>query len=77
MADLDEVLAIYDEALAEAHRRGSMLALAAVKVCLAEIHDTGRRFESVGSRNPAFIAWRTPAASPSTSSASRTRPGGS
>jgi DNA-binding CsgD family transcriptional regulator len=24
--------------------------------------DTGRRFESVGSRNPAFIAWRSPAA---------------
>jgi DNA-binding CsgD family transcriptional regulator len=156
MADLDEVLAIYDEALAQAHRRGSMLALAAVKVFraqtfvwrgdlaeaeadareaiaigktwgasarfsghaaafladalmeqgdldgatavlapvglgeslpgserllylrdssarlrllrgelaagLAEMLDTGRRFESVGSRNPAFIAWRSPAA---------------
>jgi DNA-binding CsgD family transcriptional regulator len=24
--------------------------------------DTGRRFESVGTRNPAFIAWRSPAA---------------
>jgi DNA-binding CsgD family transcriptional regulator len=24
--------------------------------------DAGRRFESVGSRNPAFIAWRSPAA---------------
>jgi DNA-binding CsgD family transcriptional regulator len=24
--------------------------------------DTGRRFEAVGSRNPAFIAWRSPAA---------------
>jgi DNA-binding CsgD family transcriptional regulator len=29
---------------------------------LAEMLDTGRRFESVGSRNPAFIAWRSPAA---------------
>jgi hypothetical protein len=24
--------------------------------------DTGRRFEAVGSRNPAFITWRSPAA---------------
>jgi DNA-binding CsgD family transcriptional regulator len=29
---------------------------------LAEMLDTGRRFELVGSRNPAFIAWRSPAA---------------
>jgi DNA-binding CsgD family transcriptional regulator/tetratricopeptide (TPR) repeat protein len=29
---------------------------------LAEMLDTGRRFDSVGSRNPAFIAWRSPAA---------------
>jgi DNA-binding CsgD family transcriptional regulator len=29
---------------------------------LAERLDTGRRFEAVGSRNPAFIAWRSPAA---------------
>ncbi len=156
MADLDEVLAIYDDALAEAHRRGSMLAFAAAKVFraqtfvwrgdlaeadadareaiaigqawgasarfsghaaafladalmeqgdldgataalapvglgeslpgserllylrdssarlrilrgdlaggAAEMLDIGRRFESVGSRNPAFIAWRSPAA---------------
>jgi DNA-binding CsgD family transcriptional regulator len=156
MADLDEVLTVYDELLAEAHRRGSVFAFAAVKVFrgqalvwrgdlagaeadarealtaaaewgasarfsghgaafladalmeqgklaeaeaalsradsggslpdsarllylrdssarlrllrgelaggLAEMLDTGRRFESVGSRNPAFIAWRSPAA---------------
>jgi DNA-binding CsgD family transcriptional regulator len=29
---------------------------------LAEMLDAGRRFESVGSRNPAYIAWRSPAA---------------
>ncbi len=29
---------------------------------LDELLDTGRRFEAVGSRNPAFIAWRSPAA---------------
>jgi DNA-binding CsgD family transcriptional regulator len=29
---------------------------------LAELLDAGRRFERVGSRNPAFIAWRSPAA---------------
>lgn len=154
MADLDEVLAIYEDALAEAHRRGSTFAFAAVKVFraqtfvwrgdlgeaeaearealaasetwgasarfsghsaafladalmeqgrldeavdaladfgeslpdsarllylrdssarlrilrgdlaggVAELRDAGRRFESVGSRNPAFIAWRSPAA---------------
>ena len=28
----------------------------------AELLDAGRRFEAVGSRNPAFIAWRSPAA---------------
>ena len=32
MADLDEVLPIYEDALAEAHRRGSTLAFVAVKV---------------------------------------------
>jgi len=156
MADLDEVLVIYEDALAEAHRRGSTFSFAAVKVFraqtlvwrgdlgeaemeareavaageswgasarfsahaaafladalmeqgrldeagaalaragfgeslpdsarllylrdssarlrilrgdlaggLAEMLDAGRRFESVGSRNPAFIAWRSPAA---------------
>jgi DNA-binding CsgD family transcriptional regulator len=156
MADLDEVLVIYEDALAEAHKRGSTFAFAAVKVFraqtlvwrgdlgeaeaearealaageawgasarfaghsaafladalmeqgriddaadvlvragfgedlpdsarllylrdtsarlrivrgdlaggLAEMLDTGRRFEAVGSRNPAFIAWRSPAA---------------
>jgi DNA-binding CsgD family transcriptional regulator len=156
MADLDEVLVIYEDALAEAHKRGSTFAFAAVKVFraqtlvwrgdlgeaeaearealaageawgasarfaghsaafladalmeqgriddaadvlvragfgedlpdsarllylrdtsarlrivrgdlaggLAERLDTGRRFEAVGSRNPAFIAWRSPAA---------------
>jgi DNA-binding CsgD family transcriptional regulator len=156
MADLDEVLVTYEDALAEAHRRGSIFAFAAVKVfraqtlvwrgdlgeaeadarealaasetwgesarfaghaaafladalmeqgsldeaaaalaraeqgealhdsgrllylCdssarlrilrgdlaggVAEMLDAGRRFESVGSRNPAFIAWRAPAA---------------
>jgi DNA-binding CsgD family transcriptional regulator/tetratricopeptide (TPR) repeat protein len=156
MADLDEVLVIYEDALAEAHKRGSTFAYAAVKVFraqtlvwrgdlgeaeaearealaageawgasarfaghsaafladalmeqgriddaadalvragfgedlpdsarllylrdtsarlrilrgdlaggLAEMLDTGRRFEAVGSRNPAFIAWRSPAA---------------
>jgi DNA-binding CsgD family transcriptional regulator/tetratricopeptide (TPR) repeat protein len=156
MADLDEVLVIYEDALAEAHRRGSTFAFAAAKVFraqtlvwrgdlaeaeaearealvgaeawgvsarfsghatafladalmeqgkledaaavleragfgeslpesarllylrdssarlrilrgdlaggLAELLDTGRRFEAVGSRNPAFIAWRSPAA---------------
>src|SRR5919197_1133366 len=156
MADLDEVLAVYDALLAEAHRRGSVYAFAAVKVFraqalvwrgdlaeaeadarealdaaaawgasarfsghgaafladalmeqgeldeaagalaraefgeslpdsarllylrdssarlrllrgdldagLAEMLDAGRRFESVGSRNPAYIAWRSPAA---------------
>src|SRR5262249_20549533 len=156
MADLDEVLVIYEDALAEAHRRGSTFAFAAVKVFraqtlvwrgdlgeaeddartalaageawgasarfaghaaafladtlmeqgklddaaaalarvgfgetlpesarllylsdstarlrilrgdlaggLAEMLDAGRRFEAVGSRNPAFIAWRSPAA---------------
>jgi DNA-binding CsgD family transcriptional regulator/tetratricopeptide (TPR) repeat protein len=156
MADLDEVLVIYEDALAEAHRRGSTFAFAAVKVFraqtfvwrgdlgeaeadarealaageawgasarfaghatafladtlieqgklddaaaalgrfspgeslpdtarllyladssarlrilrgdvaggLGEMLDAGHRFESVGSRNPAFIAWRSPAA---------------
>ena len=156
MADLDEVLVIYEDALAEAHRRGSTFAFAAVKVFraqtfvwrgdlgeaeadardalaageawgasarfaghatsflaealmeqgkldeaaaalaragfgeslpdtarllyladssarlrilrgdvaggLAELLDAGRRFDSVGSPNPAFIAWRSPAA---------------
>ena len=28
---------------------------------LEEMLDTGRRFEAVGTRNPAFIAWRSPA----------------
>jgi DNA-binding CsgD family transcriptional regulator/tetratricopeptide (TPR) repeat protein len=36
MADLDEALAVYDDALAEAHRRGSPFALAAVKVFRAQ-----------------------------------------
>jgi len=156
MADRDEVLVTYEDALSEAHRRGSPFALAAVKVFRAQMlfwrgdlgeaeadarealaaaetwgasarfagHaaafladalmeqgkldeaaaalapagygeslpdsarllylrdssarlrilrgdlagglddmlDAGRRFESVGSRNPAFIAWRSPAA---------------
>jgi DNA-binding CsgD family transcriptional regulator len=156
MADLNEVLSVYDDLLAEAHRRGSVFAFAAVKVFrsqalvwrgdlagaetdarealaaaaawgasarfsghgaafladalmeqgkldeaeaalaradfggalpdsarllylrdssarlrllrgdleggLAEMLDAGRRFESVGSRNPAYIAWRSPAA---------------
>jgi DNA-binding CsgD family transcriptional regulator/tetratricopeptide (TPR) repeat protein len=156
MADLDEVLVIYQDALAEAHRRGSTFAFAAVKVFrsqtfvwrgdlgeaeadarealaageawgasarfaghatafladalmeqgrldeaaaalaqagfgeslpdtarllyladssarlrilrgdvaggLAELLEAGRRFDSVGSHNPAFIAWRSPAA---------------
>ncbi|MDQ6805803.1 MAG: AAA family ATPase [Actinomycetota bacterium] len=156
MADLDEAVAIFDDALAEAHRRGSPLALAAVRVFraqtlvwrgeladaevdarealaiadtwgvsarfaghaaafladalmeqgkldeaaaalaqagrgealagtarllyfansrarlrilrgdlaggAAEMLDAGRRYESVGTRNPAFIAWRSPAA---------------
>ena len=157
MADLDEALAIFDDALAEARRRGSPLAFAAAKVFraqtlvwrgelaeaqaeaaealsvgeawgvsarfkghgsafladslmeqgklddaaaalaraergdvlagtttrllyftntsarlrilrgdlaggVAELLDAGRRYESVGSRNPAFIAWRSPAA---------------
>jgi DNA-binding CsgD family transcriptional regulator len=156
MADLDEALAIFDDALAEAHRRGSPLAFAAVKVFRAQtlvwrgdlaeaevearevlavgdqwgvsarftghaaafladalmekgkldaaaaalaraergealagtvrllyftnssarlrilrgdlaggvaaLLDAGRRYESVGMRNPAFIAWRSPAA---------------
>jgi DNA-binding CsgD family transcriptional regulator len=156
MADLDEVLVTYEDALAEAHRRGSPFAFAAVKVFRAQtlvwrgdlgeaeadarealvageawgasarfaghaaafladalmeqgrldeaaaalaragygetlpdsarllylrdssarlrilrgdlagglddMLEAGRRFESVGSRNPAFIAWRSPAA---------------
>jgi DNA-binding CsgD family transcriptional regulator len=156
MADLDEVLNLYEDLLAEAHRRGSVFAFAAVKVFraqalvwrgdlagaetdarealaaaaawgatarfsghgaaflgdalmeqgkldeaeaalaraesgdalpdtarllylrdsstrlrllrgdveggLAEMLEAGRRFESVGSRNPAYIAWRSPAA---------------
>jgi len=156
MADLDETLVIYEDALAEAHRRGSALAFAAAKVFrlqtlvwrgdlteaeaearealaigeawgptarfsghasafladtlmeqgklddataalasvafreshrdserllflrdssarlrilrgdlaggVEEMLDAGRRFEGVGSRNPAFIAWRSPAA---------------
>jgi DNA-binding CsgD family transcriptional regulator len=155
MADLDEVLVTYEDALAEAHRHGSTFAFAAVKVFraqtlvwrgdlgeaeadardalaageawgasarfaghasafladalmeqgnlddaaaalaraggeslpatarllyladssarlrilrgdvaggLAELLEAGRRFESVGSPNPAFIAWRSPAA---------------
>jgi DNA-binding CsgD family transcriptional regulator/tetratricopeptide (TPR) repeat protein len=156
MADLDDVLTVYEDLLAEAHRRGSTFAFAAVKVfraqtliwrgdlrdaesdarealaaadawgpsarfaghgaafladslmeqgrldeaaaCLervgageslpesvrllylrdsatrlrilrgdmaggvAELLEAGRQFESVGSRNPAFIPWRSPAA---------------
>ena len=156
MADLDEVLPLYEDALATAHRRGSTLAFVAVKVFRAQtlvwrgdlgeaaaearealaaaetwgpsarssghsaafladalmeqgdldgaaaalarvgsgeslaesarllylrdsrarlrilrgdpaggaedLLDAGRRFEAVGSRNPAFIAWRSPAA---------------
>jgi DNA-binding CsgD family transcriptional regulator len=156
MADLDEVLAIYEDSLAEAHRRGSIFAFAITKIFraqtfvlrgdlaeaeaearealaageawgttaaflghsatflaealmeqgkldeaaavlartgfdeslrddarllffpdirahlrilrgdlaggLADMLEAGRRFEEVGSRNPAFIAWRAPAA---------------
>ena len=156
MADLDEVLGVFDDALAEAHRRGSTVAFGGVKVFralallmrgdlgdaeaetrealaageawgstarfathaaafladslmeqgrldeaaavlsgvepgdsvsagtrvlflgdsmrrlrllrgdvergLEELLEAGRRFEEVGSRNPAFIAWRSPAA---------------
>jgi DNA-binding CsgD family transcriptional regulator len=156
MADLDEVLVVYEDALAEAHRHGSTLAFAAAKVFRAQtllwrgdlgeaeaeagealaagdvwgstarfaghaaafvadalmeqgrldeaaaaltragfgeslpesarllflgdssarlrllrgdlsggveaLLEAGRRFEAVGSRNPAFIAWRSPAA---------------
>ena len=156
MADLDEVLSVYDDLFAEAHRRGSVFAFAAARVFhakalvwrgdlaeaeadatealaasaawgasarisghgaafladalmeqgrldeaatalasadrgeslpdsphllfirdskarlrllrgdlaggVAELLDAGRRLESVGSRNPAFIAWRSPAA---------------
>lgn len=156
MADLEEVLAIYEEMLTDAHRRGSIFSLAAVQAFRAQVHvwrgelddaevdaaaalaaaeawgasarfaahaaafladslmeqgrldeaavalvrgeqgaalpdsarllflrdssarlrilrgdlaggsadliDAGRRFESVGSRNPAFIAWRSTAA---------------
>ena len=36
MADLDEVLTVYDDLLAEAHRRGSTFAYAAVKVFRAQ-----------------------------------------
>jgi len=36
MADLDEALTVYDDALAEAHRRGSPFAFAAVKVFRAQ-----------------------------------------
>ena len=36
MADLDEALVVYEDALAEAHRRGSTLAFAAVKVFRAQ-----------------------------------------
>ena len=36
MADLDEALVIYDDALAEAHRRGSTFAFAAAKVFRAQ-----------------------------------------
>jgi DNA-binding CsgD family transcriptional regulator len=36
MADLDDVLGVYDNALAEAHRRGSTFAFAAVKVFRAQ-----------------------------------------
>ena len=36
MADLDEVLPVYDDALAEAHRRGSTLAFVDVKVFSAQ-----------------------------------------
>jgi tetratricopeptide (TPR) repeat protein len=36
MADLDEVLAIYDDALAEAHRRGLILTFATTKVLRAQ-----------------------------------------
>ena len=41
MADLDEALAIYEDALAEAHRRGSTFAFAAAKVFRGA--DPGRR----------------------------------
>src|SRR5439155_15603854 len=36
MADLDEVLLLYEDALAEAHRRGSSFAFAAVKAFRAQ-----------------------------------------
>jgi len=36
MADLDEALAIYDDALVEAHRRGSTFTVAATKVCRSQ-----------------------------------------
>ena len=36
MADLDEALAIYDEALAEAHRRGSIITFASTKAVRAQ-----------------------------------------
>jgi DNA-binding CsgD family transcriptional regulator/tetratricopeptide (TPR) repeat protein len=38
MADLDEALEIYDTALADAHQRGSVFALAAAKIFRAETH---------------------------------------
>ena len=36
MADLDEALAIYDDALAEAHRRGSIITFATTKAVRAQ-----------------------------------------
>jgi hypothetical protein len=48
MADLDEVLVIYEDALAEAHRRGSTFAFAAVKVFRADACLAG----DLGERRP-------------------------
>jgi DNA-binding CsgD family transcriptional regulator len=65
MADLDEALAIYDEALAEAHRRGSILTFAVTKVVRAQTFVLrGDLTEAEGEGREAFAAleaWATTA----------------
>ena len=67
MADLDEALTVYEDALAEAHRRGSILAFAAAKVFRAQTLCLARRPGRGGSRAREALAageaWGRPLAS--------------
>jgi DNA-binding CsgD family transcriptional regulator len=63
MADLDEVLAIYEDSLAEAHRRGSIFAFAITKLFRAQTFvlrgDLGEAEADAGEALAAGEAWGT------------------